>query len=594
MSATSEKIALILKTLPNKPGVYRYFDETGKIIYVGKAKNLKRRVSSYFNKNHDSAKVRVLVSKICHIETTVVDTEWEALLLENSMIKQYKPRYNILLKDDKTYPWIAISKEPFPRIYATRNPNRHKELLFGPYASVRHMNTLLETIADIFPIRKCHVMQKGGRPCLQYQIKRCAAPCSDLIDEGTYQRNIDHAIDIIKGNRSSVIKQLRDEMMEYADKWEFEKAQLVKEKIERLEQFNGKSVVVNPEITQLDIFSIEEDEDCAYVNFMRIMEGSIIQSFTIEIKNKLDKTAEELLLAGIVETQERVGELFKEILVPLEISVDATDYHFSVPQRGDKRKLLELSQKNAHFFMLEKKKRQELVNPERHQQRILQTLQKELGMDRLPHRIECFDNSNTQGDEPVAAMSCFIDGKPAKKEYRHFLIKTVVGPDDFASMEEVVYRRYKRVLEENLELADLIVIDGGKGQLRSAHNALQQLDLLDKVTLIGIAERLEDIYKYGDSLPLALDKKSESQKLLQHIRDEVHRFGITHHRNRRSKKSIASQLDDIHGIGPVIKTKLLSKFKSVKRIKEASEAEIAQVIGTAKAKLVVKELRVKS
>ncbi len=584
MSATSEKIALILKSLPDKPGVYRYFDENGKIIYVGKAKNLKRRVSSYFNKTHDSSKLRVLVSKIRDIETTVVDTEWEALLLENSMIKQYKPRYNILLKDDKTYPWIAISKEDFPRVYPTRNPNRQKELLFGPYASVKHMRNLLDIIEEIFPLRKCATMQHGGRPCLQYQLKRCAAPCAGLIDREAYQRNIDHVIDIIKGNRNAVIRQLHDEMMTFADQWEFEKAQAIKEKIEMLENFKGKSVVVNPEITRLDIFALEEDEDSAYVNFMRIMEGAIIQSFTIEINHKLDKTREELLQTGIIEAKERVGELNNDIIVPFLPDIEHPDIQFHVPQRGDKKKLLELSEKNAHFFMLEKKKRQELVNPERHKQRILQTLQKDLGMKTLPHRIECFDNSNTQGEEPVAAMSCFIDGKPAKKEYRHFNIKTVVGADDFASMTEVIYRRYKHVLDEGLELADLIVIDGGKGQLHAAYEAIQALHLEDKVMVIGIAKRLEDIFKVGDPFPVAMDKKSESQKLIQHLRDEVHRFGITHHRKRRSKKSIASALDEIPGVGPVIKAKLLQHFKSVKRIKEAPETEIARITGNSKAK----------
>ena len=584
MSAASEKIALILKTLPDKPGVYRYLDDHGKIIYVGKAKNLKRRVSSYFNKTHDSSKLRMLVSKIRDIETTVVDTEWEALLLENSMIKQFKPRYNSMLKDDKTYPWIAISKEEFPRVYPTRNPNRQKELLFGPYASVKHMRNLLDTIEEIFPIRKCATMQRGGRPCLQYQLKRCAAPCAGLIDRETYQRYIDHVIDIIKGNRNAVIRQLHDEMMACADKWEFEKAQILKEKMEMLENFKGKSVVVNPEITRLDIFALEEDEDSAYVNFMRIMEGAIIQSFTIEINHKFDKTREELLQAGIVEAQERVGELNSDIVVPFLPDIEHPDIHFHVPQRGDKKKLLDLSVKNAHFFMLEKKKRQELVNPERHKQRILQTLQKDLGMKTLPHRIECFDNSNTQGEEPVAAMSCFIDGKPAKKEYRHFNIKTVVGADDFASMTEVIYRRYKRVLDEGLELADLIVIDGGKGQLHAAYEAIQALHLEDRVMLIGIAKRLEDIFKVGDPIPVAMDKKSESQKLIQHLRDEVHRFGITHHRKRRGKKSIASALDEIPGVGPVLKAKLLQHFKSVKRIKEATETEIARVAGNSKAK----------
>ena len=582
----NSKIALILRSLPSKPGVYRFLDENNKIIYIGKAKKLKNRVSSYFNKTHEVGKLRIMVPKIRDIQTTVVDTEWEALLLENSMIKQYRPRYNVMLKDDKTYPWIAVTKEIFPRIFPTRRPDSKKQELFGPFASVYSMNIMLETIFEVFPIRNCTHFAKNGRPCLQYQIKKCAAPCAGLISQEEYQNNIKRIISIIKGDSRWVIKQLKEEMMEFAEKLEFEKAQLIKEKLLILEKFHSKSVVVNPNITKIDVFSIEEDEDSAYINFLRVVEGAIIQVYTLEMNNKLDKSVEELLLLGILEIQERFGPLFPEIVLPFYPDIIPEGFTFQIPLRGDKKKLLDLSQKNAHFYMLEKKKRKELVNPERHQNRILTTLQKDLGMDQLPTHIECFDNSNTQGEEPVAAMVCFINGKPAKKEYRHFIIKTVDGPDDFASMKEVVYRRYKRLLDEDKSLPQLIVVDGGKGQLNAAYEALVTLGLVDRIMLIGIAKRLEDIYKVGDSIPLYIDKKSESQLLIQRMRDEVHRFGISHHRKRRSKKSISSQLSAIPGIGDALAKKLLIKFISIKRIKEASEDDIASLIGKKKAKII--------
>jgi excinuclease ABC subunit C len=579
-------IALILKTLPLKPGVYRFLDDSGKIIYIGKAKLLKKRVSSYFNKNHDLGKVRVMVPKIADIQTTVVDTEWEALLLENSMIKEYRPRYNVMLKDDKTYPWIAISKEEYPRIFATRQPDKTRQELYGPYPSGRFMHTLLDTIFEVFPIRTCKLITQHTRPCLQYHIKKCAAPCAGLISKEEYQENIKKAIEIIKGNNNAVIRQLKEEMMQFANQWEFEKAQTLKEKIAILETYKGKSVVVNPEITNCDVFTIQTDADAAYLNFLRIIEGSIIQAYTLELIKIGDLSSEDLLLMGMVEIEKRFGPLSKEVIVPFIPEIKLDRVTFTSPQRGDKKKLLELSEKNVKFFILEKRKQEELIDPNRHANRILKTLMNDLGMDRLPERIECFDNSNTGGEEPVAAMVCFINGKPDKKEYRHFNIKTVVGPDDFASMEEVITRRYSRVLEEQSPLPDLIIIDGGKGQLGAAYQALAQLKIQDKVMLIGIAKRLEDIYKVGESLPLYIDKKSESQKLLQNIRDEVHRFGITHHRKRRAKKSISSELDQITGIGPKTKEQLLNHFKSVKKIKEASLEELTQVIGPSKAGIV--------
>lgn len=587
---TDESVLLKIKTLSEKPGVYRFFDESGKILYVGKAKNLKRRVTSYFTKNHETGKLRLMVSKIRDLQTTVVDSEWEALLLENSMIKEFKPRFNAMMKDDKTYPWIAVTQEEFPRIFLTRKPDRKSQELFGPYASVHTVNLLLDTIFEAFKIRTCKIMDRQGRPCLQYQIKRCSAPCAGYISTEEYQNTIRQVVEIIKGKSNSVVKQMREQMMQYADSWEFEKAQESKEKIEILEKFKVKSTVVNPEIERLDIFSIITEEEESYLNFMRIVEGAIIQSYTFEITNRMEATQDDLLQLGIAEVERRFGELSGEVIVPFIPDIQYDKINFFVPQRGDKKKLLELSWKNVRTYIQEKRKRQELVNPERHAERTLQALQKALNMDRYPDHIECFDNSNTQGSEPVAAMVCFLHGKPAKQEYRHFNIKTVEGPDDFASMEEVVYRRYKRLSDEGKTLPQLVVIDGGKGQLNAAYKAISDLGLTKEIMLIGIAKRLEDIYKVGDSLPLYLDKKSEAQKLLQRIRDEVHRFGIGHHRKRRSKKSLSSQLDTIPGIGERMAAKLLSHFKSVKRIKEADEMEIAKVIGKAKARVVKEKL----
>ena len=585
MKETPEHIQLILKSLPEKPGVYRFYDDSGTVIYVGKAKRLKRRVSSYFNKDHDSPKVRMLVTKIRDIETVVVDSEWDALLLENSMIKQFKPKYNIMLKDDKTYPWIAVTRETFPRIFPTRRPDPATMQLFGPYSSVKQMNVLLDLLHEMFPFRNCKILRNNDRPCMQYQIKKCAAPCCGLIPPEEYKANIEKAVQIIKGNRKEVIKELHDEMMRYAGELKFEQAGEVKRKIGALENFIGKSVVVNPSLTDMDVFGMEEDADnnCFYVSFLRVVDGAVVQAHTLEIGNRLETTREDALWTGILDIRDRVGELSPTLLVPFMPEIVPEGWNLQVPQRGDKRKLLDLALHNAHFYMLEKKKRQDLADPERRNMRVLQALQQALGMKTLPRRIECFDNSNTQGEDPVAAMSCFIDGKPAKSEYRHFNIKTVVGADDFASMEEVIYRRYHRLLEEDKPLPDLVVIDGGKGQLRAAWNAILALHIEDRLMMVGIAKRLEDIYKVGDDLPVYIDKRSEAQKLLQHVRDEVHRFGITHHRKRRSKTSIASVLDDAPGIGKILKTKLLKEFKSVAKITVASEPELAAVIGPKKA-----------
>ncbi len=563
--------------------MYRFFDEDGTILYVGKAKRLKRRVSSYFNKEHESAKVRMLVKKIRDIQTTVVDTEWEALLLENSMIKQFKPRYNIMLKDDKSYPWIAISKEEFPRVFSTRRPDPATMQLFGPYSSVKAMNVLLETIGDMFPLRSCRRLVQNDRPCMQYQLKRCPAPCCGLISKEDYQKNIQRITDIIKGKRHEVINELKEEMMGLAERWEFEKASELKRRIEVLQHFIGKSVVVSTSITDLDVFGLEEEEDCAYISFLRIVSGAVVQAATIEISNHLERDSEDTLWNGILEISSRMGGLSGTLLVPFMPKLVPEGWDIQVPQRGEKRKLVELATRNAHFYMLEKKKRQDLVNPERRSQRVLQSLKEALNMKTLPRHIECFDNSNTQGEDPVAAMICFMDGKPAKKEYRHFNIKTVVGADDFATMEEVVFRRYHRLLEEDKPLPDLVVIDGGKGQLHAAYRAIQALHIEDRLMVVGIAKRLEDIYKVGDDLPVYIDKRSEAQRLLQQVRDEVHHFGITHHRKRRSKTSIHSVLDDAPGIGPVLKKRLLQKFRSLSGIQGATEEALAEVIGAKRA-----------
>ncbi len=590
MKDTENSIRLQLRSLPEKPGVYRFYDESGTVIYVGKAKRLKRRVSSYFNKEHDSAKVRMLVSKVRKIETVVVDTEWDALLLENSMIKQFKPKYNILLKDDKTYPWIAVTKEPYPRIFPTRRPEPARMQLFGPYSSVKQMNTLLELIQEMFPLRNCKVLRKNDRPCMQYQIRKCAAPCCGLISEDEYRDNIRKAVQIIKGDRKEVVRQLKDEMMNYADEWKFEQAAEVKKKLESLENFIGKSVVVNPSLTNLDVFGTDEDDESVYISFLRIVDGSVVQAHTFEVDNMIDRTREDALWAGILEVRERLGGVSPTLIVPFLPSIQPVGWEFQVPHRGDKHKLLALAVHNAHFYMLEKKKRQDLVDPERRGLRVLEALQKALGMKVLPRRIECFDNSNTQGEDPVAAMSCFIDGKPAKKEYRHFNIKTVVGADDFASMEEVIYRRYHRLLEEGKPLPELVVIDGGKGQLNAAWKSVQALGIEDRLMMVGIAKRLEDIYKVGDDLPVYIDKRSEAQKLLQHLRDEVHRFGITHHRKRRSKTSIKSALDDIPGVGKVLKGRLLRKYRSVANIAAAPEEELVEIVGTKRAAVLKERL----
>jgi excinuclease ABC subunit C len=586
-------LQLKIKNLPNKPGIYQYYNAEGNIIYIGKAKNLKKRVTSYFTKNHDNTKTTVLVKQVVDINTIIVNSEFEALLLENNLIKKYQPKYNVLLKDDKTYPWICIKKEAFPRVFSTRNLVKDGSEYFGPYASGKMMNTILDLIRQLYPLRNCHlnlseenIKANKFKVCLEYHIGNCKAPCVGFQNEENYQKYIFDIKNIIKGNIHGVTKHLKTLMSDYAENLEFEKAQLLKEKIKTLENYQSKSVVVSPTINDVDVFSIISDEKDAFINYLKVINGAIIQGHTIELKKKLDETDDVLLQMGIIELRLRFKSQSKEIIVPFIPSIEGSELKFTVPQIGDKKHLLELSERNAKYYRLERKKQKENVNPTKHSDRILEQLQKDLRMPEKPVYIECFDNSNIQGTNAVAACVVFKDAKPSKKDYRHFNIKTVEGPNDFASMEEVIFRRYNRLLEENQPLPQLIIIDGGKGQLSSALKSIDKLNLRGKITIIGIAKKLEEIYFPNDSIPLYLNKKSESLKLIQFLRNEAHRFGITHHRNKRSKELIKSELSEVEGIGFKTAQELLWKFKSVARVKQASLKELEEVISKKRAKIV--------
>ncbi len=589
----SEHIRNILKTLPDTPGVYQYYDTENTLLYVGKAKNLKKRVTSYFTKDHDSSRLRIMVRKINDIKTIKVNTELDALLLENNLIKSMKPRYNINLRDDKTYPWIILKNERFPRLFYTRKQIKDGSEYFGPYASGKVMHTLLDLIRQTYPLRTCSYLlseeniQKGKfRPCLEFHIGRCKAPCVDKQSVEEYNQNISEIRQIIKGNIGGALRDLKEKMQEAAEKYEFEKAEALKNKIETLNTYQSKSTIVHPSITNTDVINIISDEKNAYVHYFKIIDGAIIQSQTIELKKKIEESDEDLLLFAIVEFRNRFHSSSKEILVPFAPAITLPECDYVIPKIGDKKQLLDLCYKNALAYKQEREKQVALTDPERHTDRIMTQMMKDLRMREQPRRIEGFDNSNIQGEYAVSAMPVFIDGKPAKKEYRHFNVKTVVGPDDFATMEEVIYRRYSRVIEENLPMPQLIVIDGGKGQLGAAVNSLRKLKLMGKVAVIGIAKRLEEIYFPGDSLPLYLDKRSETLKVIQQIRDEAHRFGITHHRNKRSRETFKTELNEIKGISDKTAEKLLIELKSVKNIKEAGFEELEKVIGTSKAKLV--------
>lgn len=590
-------IAIQFKTLPTDPGVYQYFDKNDTVIYVGKAKNLKRRVTSYFTKVHDNAKTRILVKKIHRMEHIVVPTEVDALLLENNLIKKYRPRYNILLKDDKTYPWICVKKEAFPRIFSTRKVIRDGSEYFGPYPNVKTVYTLLELIRGLYPIRTCNydlseekIQKQSYKVCLEYHIGNCLAPCESKVREEEYNQNIAAIRDIIKGNFRRSLDQFKTQMKQYASAMEFERAQEIKEKLESLENYQAKSTVVNSKITNVDVFTIISDESYGYVNFFQVAFGSIIRSHTVEIKKKLEETDAEMLPLAIVDLRQRFNSQSKEIYLPFEVDL-GPKIKVTVPKLGDKKKLVELSQRNAKFFRLERFKQMKIVDPERHIKRLMQQMKTDLRLQDEPVHIECFDNSNIQGTNPTAACVVFRNGKPFKKDYRHFKIKTVEGPDDFASMEEVVHRRYKRLSDEGQSLPQLIVIDGGKGQLSSAVKSLNRLGLRGQIAIIGIAKRLEEIYYPGDSIPMYLDKKSETLKVIQQLRNEAHRFGLMLHRNIRSKNALKSPLDEVEGIGPKTKEMLLKRFKSLKRIKGAPEAEIIELLGEVKGVKIFQKLQ---
>lgn len=586
-------IEVQLQVLPDLAGIYQFYDKSDTLIYVGKAINLKKRVSSYFAKKHDSGKTRMLVSKIVRIEHIVVETESDALLLENNLIKKYQPRYNVLLKDDKSYPWICVKKEPFPRVFSTRQVVKDGSLYFGPYTSIKTVKTLLDLIKELYPLRNCtydlssqNIDNQKFKVCLEYHIKNCKAPCEGLQSAEDYSQNITEIIQILKGNFKDVIKRFKDEMLQMATDLRFEDAQLMKEKINVLENYQAKSTIVSSKITNVDVFSIVSDEEFGYVNFLQVAYGAVVRAHTLEIKKKLEETDRELLEYAIIDIRERFFSTSKEIIVPFEVTL-SEKLQLTIPKLGEKHQLLELSLRNAKLFRQERFKEVKIVDPERHTNRLLSQIQRDLHLSVPPVHIECFDNSNIQGTNPVSACVVFKNAKPSKKDYRHFNVKSVEGPNDFASMEEVVYRRYKRLLDEGESLPQLIVIDGGKGQLSSAVKSLEMLGLRGKIAIIGIAKRLEEIYFPEDSIPLYLDKKSDTLRVIQQLRNEAHRFGITFHRQKRSKAAITSQLDEIEGIGEKTKEALLSHFKSVKRIKEASEEEISSIIGNSKAKKVI-------
>lgn len=589
-----EHLKTILAAIPEKPGSYQYYDEKGTIIYVGKAKNLKRRVSSYFNKEHDNNKTRVLVKQIRDIKYIVVDTEEDALLLENNLIKQYRPRYNVLLKDDKTYPSIVVKNEYFPRVFQTRNIVRDGSQYYGPYPSVFTAKVMLQMLKELYPIRTCKypltpesIAQGRYKVCLEYHIKRCKGPCEGLQSLEEYQKNIAEVKEILKGNISQISKHLYEEMQQLAAEWRFEEAQAVKEKYEVIENYRSKSTVVTPMLHNIDVFSIIEDGNSAYINFMHIGNGAIVQAYTFEYKKRLDESKEELLSLGIVEMRKRFQSTAREIIVPFELDIDLGNVSFTIPQRGDKRKLLELSEMNVKQYKVDKLKQAEKLNPEQRNTRILKEIQEALHLPKLPAQIECFDNSNIQGSDAVAACVVFKMGKPSKQDYRKFNIKTVVGPDDYASMREVVHRRYKRAIEENAPLPDLIITDGGKGQMEVVREVVED-ELGLSIPIAGLAK--DNRHRTSELLfgfpPETIGMRLDSPlfHLLTRIQDEVHRFAIQFHKDKRSKSQVKSELDNIKGIGEKTKTLLLRHFKSVKRIKEASLDDLKAVVGEAKAK----------
>jgi excinuclease ABC subunit C len=593
MAYPSEEFRLKVINLPELPGIYQYFDKSGKIIYIGKAKKIRKRVSSYFTKIHDSFKTQMLVKKIVSMDYMVVDSEQDALLLENNLIKKYQPRYNILLKDGKSFPWICVKNESFPRVFSTRNIIKDGSKYFGPYTNVKMMNSLLELIRQLYPLRTCRldlresiIQENKYRPCLEYHIGKCNAPCIAKESVEQYEVYIDNIQKLLKGNINLVIQYLKNLMQSYADDYQFEKAHHVKVKLALLENYQSKSTIVSPSVHDVDVFSFLDKNNDVFVNYLKVVNGQIIQAHTVEIKRKLDESKEEILVYAILNIRERLASQSNEIIVPFEIDFPFTHIKIMVPKIGDKKKLLELSERNLLYYANDKLKQRELVDPERHTKRILNRLKDDLHLNELPVHIECFDNSNIQGTNPVAACVVFKNARPAKREYRHFNVKTVIGANDFASMEEIIYRRYKRLLDEKKSLPQLIIIDGGKGQLGAALQSLEKLELRGKIAIIGIAKKLEEIYFPGDSLPLYLDKNSESLKVIQFARNEAHRFGITFHRQKRSDSMIQSILNTIPGVGEKTAEKLLLDFGSIDEIKKLDMNALSNSIGLAKAKIV--------
>lgn len=593
--ALKEKIAI----LPDTPGVYMYFDAAGTVIYVGKAKNLKRRVSSYFNRRHDNVRTALLVRNIVDMKYIVVPTEQDALNLENSMIKEYQPRYNVLLKDDKSYPWIAVTNEMYPRVFLTRNRVKDGSRYYGPYTNTGVARTVLELIAKLYPVRTCRLpitpeyIAKGkGRLCLQYHIKKCRGCCTGEIDRDTYAAYIDRIRLILRGETGELLEYLRSEMENLAAELRFEEAQELKEKYRLLENYRSRSVIVSQTINDVDVFGIDDDGSAdVYINYMHVRRGAVVGSVTLRYRRSLDESRPQLLEYAMDEVRRSLGAVYDEVIVAEPPAMDMPGITFTIPQRGDKAKLLEVSVRNARQNRIDDLKHMERHDPEARTEKLLERMKADFQLAELPVHIECFDNSNIQGTNPVASCVVFRNGRPAKRDYRHFNIKTVEGPDDFASMREVITRRYSRLMQEGEELPQLIIVDGGKGQLSSAVEALDEIGLKGKIAIVGIAKRLEEIYFPGDSVPLYIDKNSETLRVVQHLRDEAHRFGITHHRNRRSKNAIGSELDNIKGIGPKTVEALLGHFRSVKRLREASIDDIAEIAGPAKAKIIAEALK---
>lgn len=593
----SQQLKDKISILPDTPGCYLYYDAAGTVIYVGKAKNLKRRVSSYFNRTHDSVRTNLLVRAIANMKYIVVPTEGDALNLENSLIKEYKPRYNVLLKDDKSYPWIVVTKEHYPRVFLTRTRIKDGSKYFGPYTNTGIAKAVLNMIRELYPVRTCRhaitpdFINKGkGRLCLEYHLKNCLGCCTGQISPEKYADMIDHVKQILRGETQELLDYLKLEMERLSEELRFEEAQVLKEKYQLVERYQSKSVIVSQTLDDIDVFGVDDDNTDVYVNYMHVRRGAIVRSITLQYKRRLEESIEQILSYAIVEAKEKFNLEYDEIIVPVLPDMEMPGVSFIIPQRGDKLKLLQVSTHNARQNKVDSLKMMEKHNPEQRVERTLERMKSDFRLSELPRHIECFDNSNIQGTNPVASCVVFKNAKPSKRDYRHFNIKTVEGPDDFASMKEVLTRRYTRLMEEGEGLPQLIVVDGGKGQLSAAVEALDDMGLRGTIAVVGIAKRLEEIYFPGDSIPLYIDKNSESLRIVQHLRDEAHRFGITHHRNRRSKGQIISELDEIKGIGDKTQTAILQHFKSVKRLKEASIDRIAEITGPARASIIYSAL----